>query len=62
MKKGEDKMVRARDSRTKALECVRECVIPGLGNFAVGQEVVDEETVAKIADNPCFRPLNKEEA
>lgn len=41
-----------------ALECVRECVTPGLGagSWAPGDKVTDPELVRILAFSPYFKP------
>lgn len=36
------------------LICVRECEMPFVGFWKVGDKVVDPQTISKIGDNPNF--------
>ena len=36
------------------LTCIKECVMPGIGQFAVGDVITDEILVEKLKDHPFF--------
>lgn len=36
------------------LTCITECVMPGLGQFAVGDIITNETLIGKLKDHPFF--------
>ena len=43
------------------LVCIRECEIPELGAWKVGDRVTNPETAKKLADHPNFKVSDREE-
>jgi len=44
----------SKDRRQGPLKCIRECVMPGLGEFHVGDIIDSGELYTKLADHPYF--------
>ncbi len=42
--------------KESTLTCTTECVIPGIGQFAVGDNITDEAIIEKLKDHPYFLP------
>lgn len=41
-------------NKETSLSCITECVMPGLGQFAVGDEITDPILIEKLKDHPYF--------
>jgi hypothetical protein len=51
-----------RTSKNKAqkIRCTRECEMPWIGSFQVGEEITDQGKIAAIGDNPNFEIVAEE--
>ena len=50
------------DRRHGRLKCVRDCVMPGLGEFKAGETIDSAELYGKLADHPNFSIATDTEA
>ena len=49
------------DTKGAELVCVKQCDIPGVGEFQPGDRMSDPELVAKYRDNPYFKTASTED-